>query len=263
MSGDEAKEDENDTISMEIEEFEDRFEELAYLAQVAIEDHTPMKRFRCTLRCLPLSIKQDHLKFLENSLPNIDKAEDFDEIFRYLNLYWNFIDYHLLEYVIKKYGDESLKAKIGEYVRDLAAFRKNTTIAQVCRFAKSWSIRPDLPQHFSTLRTKFSKSAAEYTLEELEQFRLTFCREFSLSLSESVAMLAAGVMDGSVVLLWHIPSSLVDDLMPAVFSHPRSFFEQQLVVEIVLNGICVYDSQETLPGPPRCEGEVTDAGSLL
>ena len=248
---------------MEIEEFEDRFRDLAYDAKVGIEERTPIRKFRHALQLLPLSIRHDHRQFLENSLPNIDKAENIDEIFRYLNLYWNFIDYHLLEYVIKKFGNKSLKAKMAKYVRDLAEFRKNTTIAQVCRFAKSWSIRPDLPQHFSTLRTKFSKSAAEYTLEELEQFRLNFCREFSLSLSESVAMLAAGVTDGSVIISWHIPSSFVDDLTAAIFSHPRSFFEEQLVVEIVLNGICAYNAQQALPSSPRCEGEVTDAGSLL
>ena len=248
---------------MEIDAFEARFEDLTYLAQAAIEDHTPMKKFRHTLRCLPLSIRNDHLQFLEKSLPNIDKAENIDEIFRYLNMYWNFLDYTLLEYVIKRYGDKFLKSKMRRYVHDLAEFRKNTTIAQVCRFAKSWSIRPDLPQHFSTLRTKFSKSAAEYTLEELEQFRLTFCREFSLRLSDSVAMLAASITNGSVIINWYVPSSLVDDLMAAIFRHPGSFFEQQFVVEIVLNGICVYDAQQALPSSPRCEGKVTDAGSLL
>lgn len=250
---------ENDPVSMEIEEFEDRFGDLAYDAQVAIEERTPMKRFRHALRLLPLSIRHDHLKFLENSLPNIDKAENVDEIFRHLNVYWNFIDYHLLEYIIKKYGNKSLKAKMGKYVRDLAKFRKNTTIAQVCRFAKSWSIRPDLPEHFSKLSTKFSKSAAEYTLEELEQFRIEFCREFSLSLSDSVAMLAARVSDGSVIVVWYIPSALVDDLTAALINRPRSFFVQQLIVEIILDGKCAYDAQQTLLS---CEDEMASTGLL-
>ena len=251
---------ENDAISMQIEEFEMKFADLAYRARVVIEEHTPIKKLTHTLQLLPLSIRDDHLQFVESSLPNIEKAGSVDEIFRYLNLYWNFIDYHLLEHLIKRCGNKSLKAKMGKYVRDLAEFRGKTTIAQVCGLAKVWSIRADLPQHFSRLSTKFNKKASEYTLEELEQFRRAFCREFSLK--DTVAMLA-GATDGSVIVFWHVPSSVVSNLTAAILGHPHGFFEHHLLIEIDLDGICVYNAQQTFANSPRSEGEVTNAGWLL
>ena len=119
------------------------------------------------------------------------------KFFMYLNLYWNFIDCHLLEYIIRKHGSENLKAKIKVYVQ----FKHTTTISQICGLARKWCSRPDLPQHFALLSTKFSKDPSEYTLEELEQFGESFCREFTLS--ESTAMFA-GAIEGSLIILWHI-----------------------------------------------------------
>ena len=204
-----------------------------------------MKKFRHTLTLLPLSIRPDHLRFLKEELPNIVKSEKIDEIFLLLNLYWSFIDYHLLEVVITGHGSESLKAEMEKYVCDLAEFRRNTTIEQVCVVAKTWLLRQDLPQHFSKLTTKFSEKASDYTLQDLEDFRKSFCRE--LSLSESTAMLA-GVVKGSVIILWHIPTAIFSNLTAAIHSLPRRFFEQQQLVEIDIDGQCLFSAQQTLRG---------------
>ena len=207
-----------------------------------------MKQFLRTLMLLPLSIRHDHLRFFNEVLPNIVKSKSIDEIFLLLNLYWNFIDYHLLEVVITGHGSESLKAQMEKYVCDLAQFRRNTTIAQVCGIAKTWLLKQDLPQHFSKLTTKFSAKASEYTLQDLEDFRKSFFRE--LSLSESIAMLA-GVVKGSVIILWHIPTAIASSLTTAILSHPRRFFEEQQLVEIDIDRQCLFSAQQTLRGNKR------------
>ena len=230
------------SIAQQIEEFENRFQGLTYDAQVEItEKYTPIRKFRHTIVLLPLSIRADHHQFLEKNLRNIEKAESIDEIFMYLNLYWTFIDYHLLEHIIRKHGSDCLKANMEEYVQDLARFKSTTTIRQIRGHARGWCSRPDLPQHFALLSTKFNKDPSEYTLEELEHFRVSFCREFSLS--ESTAMFA-GAKEGSLVILWHMPSSLVPDLTAAILSHlqSNSFFEQQSLLLLEIDGKCLYHS---------------------
>ena len=253
------KEDDESKAANEIKKFENRFKKLVYRAQDEIEQKcTPVKKFRHTLTLLPLSIRSDHLRFLTENLPSIAKSENIDEIFLHLNLYWSFIDYHLLEVVIMEHGSQSLKTEMEKYVCDLAEFRCNTTIAQVCVVAKTWPLRPSLPQYFSKLTTKFSEKASEYTLQDLEEFRKTICRELSLSvsLSESTAMLA-GVIKSSVIVVWHIPTAISNNLTAAILSHPRSFFEQHLLVEVDLDGRCLFSAQQIL------RGEVANAGRLI
>ena len=230
------------SVAQQISEFENRFEGLTYDAQVEIrEKHTPVRKVQHTVMLLPLSIRADHYRFLKENLLNIEKAESIDEIFMYLNLYWTFIDYQLLEHIIRKHGSDYLKAKMEEYVQDLDKFKSTTTIRQICGLARKWCSRLDLPQHFALLSTKFRKDPAAYTLEELEHFRVSFCREFSLS--ESTAMFA-GAAEGSLGILWHMPSSLVPDLTAAILSHPHSntFFEQQSLLLLEIDGKCLYHS---------------------
>ena len=182
------------SVTQQIEEFEDRFINLVHNAQVEIvEKHTPVSKFRRTLFLLPLSIRADHHRFLSENALNLEKAESINEFFWYLNLYWNFIDYNLLEHIIRRHGSDYLKAKMEEYIQDLAQFKRTTTISQICGLARRWCIRRDLPQHFALLSTKLNKGPSEYTLAELEDFRVLFCREFSLS--ELAAMFAGATED--------------------------------------------------------------------
>ena len=179
-------------VTQQIAEFENRFINLADNAQVEIvEKHTPVRKFHHTVLLLPLSIRDDHRRFLSQNELNITKAESIDEIFMYLNLYWNFIDYSLLEHIIRRHGSDYLKAKMEEYIQDLAQFKRTTTIRQICGLARRWCTRPDLIQHFALLYTKLNKDPSEYTLAELEDFRVSFCREFSLS--ELTAMFAGAI----------------------------------------------------------------------
>ena len=152
------------SAAQQIEEFENRFEGLTYDAQVEIrEKRTPVRKFQHTVVLLPLSIRADHHQFLEKNLLNIERAESIDEIFMYLNLYWTFIDYQLLEHIIRKHGSDYSKAKMEEYVQDLDKFKSTTTIRQICGLARKLCSRPDLPQHFALLSTKFEKDPSEYT----------------------------------------------------------------------------------------------------
>ena len=254
------------SVHEQIEKFEHRFHDLTYDAEVEIrEKHTSVKKFRHTVILLPLSIKADHYHFLKENLLNINKAKSIKKIFMYLNLYWNFIDYHLLEHIIREHGSDYLKVQMEVYVQDLTLFKRITTIGQICGLARRWYTRPDLPQHFALLSTKFKKDPSEYTLEELEHFRVSFCREFSLS--ESAAMFA-GAIEGSLIILWHIPSSLVPELFTAIFSHPQhsnGFFEQQSLLLLEIDGKCLYHSpastsefkEEVYKGLPHSKNNLT------
>ena len=139
-------------ITQEIENFETRFDKLASDAQMEIEEkETSVKKFRHSLSRLPQSIRRDHLQFITENLSNLQAATSIDQLFMYLDLYTSFLDYSLLDHIVKRYGSEKMKKAMREYVQDLTEFRKITTVEQLVR---NWSGRVEPPPNFSELKNK-------------------------------------------------------------------------------------------------------------
>ena len=59
----------------------------------------------------------------------------FENIWSILNLYWDFLNYGLLEHVISNFGSEDLKQQMQDYVDELSTFKQTT---RLCDFIESW-----------------------------------------------------------------------------------------------------------------------------
>ena len=91
---------------------------------------------------------------------------------------WNFMDYHLMEYIIEKFGSEDLKSDMTQYKRDLLTFENGTTIFQLIQI---WDFAPkDDP----TATVKIDKDPKCVTVSELDMLRKKFCGEFWPRLSK-------------------------------------------------------------------------------
>lgn len=225
-------------VSTQIQEFEERFENLGFATLTELEEkELDIKRFRHSLILLPAKIKKEHAVFLKENLPTISKAESIDEIFLQLNLHWNFIDYSLLSHIVNKFCSEDLKKDMSSYVSDLEAFRKSTTISQMIL---SWPGRIDPPPNFSRVTCKLKRDASTYTLHELDQLRLSFCYEFSLS--DSIMMLHSFIK-GSVIVVWVIPSGCVSDLRMELQNRGSmnpTFFEESEIMSVSVDECLAY-----------------------
>ena len=171
------------------------------------QNETPLVEFKESITFLPLSIKREHSQFIEESLKEITKAESIEELFLYLNPYWTFFDYALLEHLIIRHGSRKLQEEVIKYAADLKVFRRKTTVEQYIKVCPDGFRSKEPPPNFSKITCKLSRKASEYTLEELEQFRLQFCNEISLP---KFAVLLASCEEGSITIVWYIPSSEVD-----------------------------------------------------
>lgn len=231
-------------VAKRIENFEERFSSLEFATLLELEEkQTSLKRFRHSITLLPVAIKRDHKRFLEESLSDITKVESLDELFMHLNLYWNFLDYSLLEHIINRFGSATLKQQMKTYASDLFHFRKRTTVRQFvsnCPGSCCRRVEPP-PPYFSKIMCKLDRKASEYTLEELEQTRKKFCREFSLS--EFVVTLG-DIEDGSVTVWWIVPSVIVPELTTAVRNRAATFVEDCRVLLLAVDGRCVFDRQK-------------------
>ena len=97
-----------------------------------------------------------------------------------LNLYWDYLNYHLLECLVQEYGDKDTKGRMKEYHENVSAFMETTTL-QVF-----WEIEPCLksvpPPGFTETIVKHEQDiSAESTLKDVEDVRVRLANEIQLS----------------------------------------------------------------------------------
>lgn len=158
---------------------------------------------------LPLTVKRDHYDFIKKSSEDINNADDIEDLFKHLNLYWSSFEYSLLDHIIQRHSNvcsEDLKQKMVKYKRDIEDFKKHTTVQQLweCHCLCGEYVEP--PPHFSRIVTKLERKAVEYTLEEIDQFRRDFCYKLNL---RTFILTLVSFIKGSLCIVWHIPSSEV------------------------------------------------------
>ena len=154
----------------------------------------------------------------------------------HLNLYWNFIDYSLLDYIVDRFCSANLKKDMNEYKLELGEFRRVTTISQVIG---TWPGRVDPPPSFTEFTSTLDRDASTFTLEELEELRMKICNEFSLS---HFILMFRGVVKGSLIIIWFVPSDIAAQLHSAVLTKAKSkslFFQENAIMSISIGRECV------------------------
>ena len=66
--------------------------------------------------------KDRYGNFFERKANVICQASTFDALFMVLHLHWDYLNYHLLDCVVRKYGDADTKCSMKEYVEDVSSF---------------------------------------------------------------------------------------------------------------------------------------------
>ena len=154
----------------------------------------------------------------------------------HLNLYWNYIDYSLLDYIIDRFCSKELQKGMNEYKLDLEKFRRMTKISQVIC---SMPGRVEPPPSFTKFTNTLDRDAATFTLEELEELRMKICNEFTLS---TFILMFRGVVKGSLIITWMVPSAIVSQLRHDLLTKARnrsSFFEDNSIMSVTIGGECV------------------------
>ena len=129
-----------------------------------------LNEFRITLTTLPLSKRHQHMHFLKQEEDRIKKAKDIDEIFDILEPYWNYVDYALLQHIIKEFGTSELKKEMKKYITELEQFEKKTAV-QDYDSATPHGRNVHVPAYFETVEVVQVKDPAKCSLYEIRQFQ--------------------------------------------------------------------------------------------
>ena len=202
------------SVEDQIADFERRFDDLTFCLENELEKKVSLKRLRHSVTSLPITIRGEHYQFIKESIKDFKSAEDIEHIFMHLNLYWTYLEYSLLNHIVQYHShmlSEELKENVRLYIEDIEVFKKHTKLKQVLEADHGhWCIRREPPPGFSRIYTRLDQATLEYTLAELDKLHYNICHEYNLS---TFIFLLESVSEGSLQIMWHVPSSEVHSMM--------------------------------------------------
>ena len=142
--------------------------------------------------------KERHAQFFGSYANKLSEASSFDALFLIFDLYWDYLNYHLLECLVREYGDADTKRYMKEYVEDVSSFMEATTL-QVF-----WKIEPCLksipPPGFKETVVRYERGvSATSTLKEVEGIRLKINESTQI---RKFAILLSAITEGSLLITW-------------------------------------------------------------
>ena len=214
-------------------ELETKFLALADKARQAVNlSGITLPQFCMLLTQVPASMKDEKIiiRYFKENIQVFEQCSSIDAIFYHLNLYWDFLNYGLLEHIIDRLENDEFKQEMEEYKHELTAFQKTTTLREFSCVMHRKSTK--VPCDLRKLVTKHDKSWMDRTLEEVEQFREKFSVKFSLS---KFSLILIQIEKGSVLITWWLPTAVLPHLVDQL--QDRSHNAQQLWQEYEIQGL--------------------------
>ena len=121
----------------------------------------------------------------------------------------SYLNYHLVEDTVEKFGDDELKAKMKEYHTDLKKFRKQTTISDFIAISREKHVEKlePLREDYTELSVKFDKEGENMTMEDVERMRTFIACQLALPLH---AVLFYTVEEGSIIAKFWVKTSVFE-----------------------------------------------------
>ena len=158
------------------------------------------------LTALKAAIKPDHEAFFSENMDNL-KSNGIFELFAKMNMYWNYLSYNLLAHLIKVFGIVAVEGKMEKYKIDLQQFLDDTPINVFCK-AQEMELVVEPPDGFDKIIVKFVWPE-DITMSIVEKFRQKYARSYNLY---KYSLLVNQIKNGSFIVVWFIPCSVVDRL---------------------------------------------------
>ena len=225
-------------IASKIENLEDQFDSLRtrIMLELSAKPDMTVQTLLNKLTGLPLSLRKEYELSIAKQISNMSSETQINKLFIvHLNPLSSFIDYGLIEYVVKKFGSDGLKKDMRSYCSEMILFMKETTIKQLIDHLPG---QAEVPPKFSLIEAKIGENVSECTLEQLNTIRKRYCSE--LKLSEIVFHLLALVDSNSFIVRWLVPSALASDIMKFAKTISQTFYQDCNITYLTLDGMWLF-----------------------
>lgn len=211
-----------------------------------------VETFKVRLSNLPVRNKQQHRDFLSALFSKMDDST-LGNIWGKLNLYWNFLNFSLLDNLVKKFGDKNLIADFANFKKQLRRFRCKT---RLCDFNLKEINESLSKEDLELVVFKLGKHWDECTLQDLENSRERIAQKLFIP---SYECLLIDAKPGSISITWAIPTTIAVLLESMGRADIEQFCRTQRIVSIIVNSREfeyssdeVYSGKEELGNIPLC-----------
>ena len=224
------------TVEEQVQYFENAFSNLVDKACEQVKGQVEPHILLSRVTCLPVSARTQHRSFIKTNLTNIPPPVTFESIWSILNLYWDFLNYGLLEHVINKCGSEDLKQQMLAYVDELSIFKQTT---RLCDFIESWPCRDDGPpeDRLKKVVVKMKHEWSQCTLQDVESFKEALVHKFFLP---EFDILLQKAERGCVCVTWLTSPSIATLLQQNLANIETEFFKKHGIDAVTIDGQDVY-----------------------
>ena len=225
----------SESLEEQIKSLEHQFSEIALQTFDKIkEKKLDVSQFRARLVTVPIKYREHHEEFFQRLESDIKKDTSIDHIWMKLSRYWDFLNYTLLENLVKRFGDHTLKSDMDNYVKRLKEFRSTT---RVCIFAKYCTkVNKKLSEHdLQDFIFKLKKKCwEECTLEDLENVKENISHKFFLP---SFVMNLKDIQPGSIIVTWTLPTVIASAIMETLeTTYVSEFCNENGIESITIDG---------------------------
>ena len=213
------------TVEEQVQYFESKFRNFVDQAYQEVNSKMDPSVFLSRFTCLPVSARTQHRSFIEEKLTNIPPPVTFVNIWTKLNLYWDFLNYGLLEHVISNFGSQDLKHNMQEYIHELSTFKETT---RLCDFIESWPCRDEYPpeDRLKKVVVKMQHKWSQCTLRDVESFKKALVNKFFLP---EFDILLQNAERGCVCVTWLISPSIATLLQQNLANIETEFFKKHYI----------------------------------
>ena len=217
-----------------IDELEEKYDALVIATQKVLRQKSiDIDEFRTKVTRLPR--EQQYQQYIKENKSFFCSASTIDEIILLLNGYWDYMNYHLLDRIVRIYGDEQTRMMMQQFENDMQSFREKTSLRVF------WEAQPKryttVPKGFTEIVFKHEKLTPDSSLQEVEDYRCTYACQYSLP---EFTLILAQLRPGCIATVWLMPTSLAISLRDRVLSGEVEFLQRDCILQMNVNGITIY-----------------------
>ena len=218
-------------VESEVDKLEMEFQSIQQVMMDVLRNKgITQQKLRDAIGSFPPHVQQNAIEILPENI-GITKS------FSCLNLkfVWSFLDYHLLEKIVKTFGSEPEKQSMRDYLKSLKTFRKRTTISKLM---DAWDGSHSQLQKYKEckeLRQKLNWDPEQSTLDQLETIRRRTINVVPLS---GVALVIYYAKRGCVSLVWLVSNEFVPHFKSAFARCIADgvYFKENNIISLELDG---------------------------
>ena len=214
-----------------VEELEDKFSDMIDRTLDIITDkEVTVQLFKKRLFSLNVRNKEQHKNFLDANIFSEQSAEStVEDTWCKLCDYSNFLNYTLVEHIIKKFGDRDLLETMKAYKRKLEIFRSKTRLCDFAIIFKGITKCKEV-----LMEVKFDKNWETCTLQDMEEWKESLTQKLLLP---SFTVNPKDISTGCVSITWAIPAMFIPSLVEKLKTLDKNFCKEHKIMSLTLDGV--------------------------